>query len=57
VEVSNGFEKLAPVKEGAWKEMPAWRILFEPESRDEEMAEHAINNSLRRLPGMLNGLV
>ncbi len=57
VDIQNGFEKLAPVEPGSWRELPAWNILFQGETREEEMAETAINNALRRLPGMLNGLV
>src|SRR5690606_27874363 len=57
VDIGNGFEKLQAVKDGAWRETAAWRILFEPESRDEEMADHATQNALRRLPSMINGLV
>ena len=57
VDISNGFEKLAPVEPGSWRESPAWNILFQGETREEEMADTAISNTLRRLPGMINGLV
>lgn len=57
VGVENGFEKLEKVEAGAWRHIPAWEILFQGDTREEDMAEAAINTALRRMPGMLNGLV
>ena len=55
--IGNGFEKLAPVEPGSWRSLPAWNLLFQGETREEDIAEAAIAHALRRLPGMLNGLV
>lgn len=57
VDINNGFEKLAPVSSGAWKELSGWRMLFQSDTQEEEMAEAAVQHALRRLPGMVNGLV
>ncbi len=57
VGIETGFEKLEPVVPGSWRDTAAWKILFQGETREEEIAESAISNSLRRLPNMLTGLV
>ena len=55
--VNNGFEKLENVADGAWRELAGWRCLFDGETQEEEMAEAAFGNALRRLPSMLTGMV
>jgi HD-like signal output (HDOD) protein len=57
VDIGNGFEKLAPVKAESWRDLPGWNILFQGDTREEEIANAAVTTALRRLPGMLNGLV
>ncbi|WP_221030010.1 HDOD domain-containing protein [Actomonas aquatica] len=57
VEIGNGFEQLEPVEPGSWRDSAAWNILFQNDTREAEMAETSTKNALRRLPGMLNGLV
>lgn len=54
--IRGGFENIPPVRDGAWKALPGWKILYGDTAREARLAEAAIANTLRRLPILLSGL-
>jgi HD-like signal output (HDOD) protein len=51
-----GFEKVPPLSEAQWMELPGWKFLFHDEG-ESGIARAALAHSLQRLPSMLSGLV
>lgn len=54
--IRGGFENVPPVREGAWKDIAGWKILYGSATREARIAEAAIRNTLRRLPLILSGI-
>ncbi|ATC64238.1 histidine kinase [Nibricoccus aquaticus] len=55
--IPGGFEKVDPIPEDAWLELPGWKILYGTEERETRLARAALSNSVQRLPTVLSGLV
>ena len=55
--IPGGFEKVDPIADDAWLELPGWRILYGTGEKETRIARAALSNSVQRLPTMLNGLV
>jgi HD-like signal output (HDOD) protein len=55
--IPGGFEKVAPIKDDAWLELPGWKILYGTGEKETRIARAALNNSVQRLPTVLNGLI
>ena len=55
--ISNGFEKVDPVKTDSWMELEGWEILYGAEGSESALARAHIENALQRLPAMLGGLL
>jgi HD-like signal output (HDOD) protein len=55
--ITGGFEKVDPIEEDAWVNLPGWRILYGADGPESMLARAAIANSLQRLPLMLQGLL
>ncbi len=55
--IPGGFEKVDPIKDEAWLELPGWRILYGTGEKETRLARAALSNSVQRLPAVLNGLI
>lgn len=55
--IPGGFEKVDPIRDDAWLELPGWRILYGSGEKETRIARAALSNSVQRLPTVLNGLV
>jgi HD-like signal output (HDOD) protein len=55
--IAGGFEKVDPIPEDAWLELPGWKILYGTEEKETRIARAALSNSVQRLPTVLSGLV
>jgi HD-like signal output (HDOD) protein len=55
--IPGGFEKVAPIADDAWLELPGWKILYGTGEKETRIARAALSNSVRRLPTLLSGLV
>ncbi|WP_404423990.1 HDOD domain-containing protein [Nibricoccus sp. IMCC34717] len=55
--IPGGFEKVAPIQDDAWTEMPGWRILYGTGEKETRIARAALHNSVQRLPTVLSGLI
>jgi len=55
--IPGGFEKVAPIADDAWLELPGWKILYGTGEKETRLARAALSNSVQRLPTVLSGLV
>ncbi len=55
--IPGGFEKVDPIADDAWLELPGWRILYGTGEKETRIARAALSNSVQRLPTVLSGLV
>lgn len=54
--VRGGFENIPRIREGSWKQLSGWKILYGDGGPQTRIAENAIAQTFRRLPGVLAGL-
>jgi HD-like signal output (HDOD) protein len=52
-----GFEKVSPIPVDSWTQLDGWRILYGSNDDEARLARASLQNSLARLPAMLNGLL
>ena len=55
--IPGGFEKVDPIADDAWLQLPGWKILYGTEEKETRIARAALSNSVQRLPTVLSGLV
>ncbi|HEY9154845.1 MAG TPA: HDOD domain-containing protein [Opitutaceae bacterium] len=55
--IPGGFEKVDPITDDSWLELPGWRILYGTGEKETRIARAALSNSVQRLPTVLSGLV
>lgn len=55
--LTGGFEQVDPVAADAWLELPGWQILYGADGPESMLARASLQNSLQRLPSMLQGLL
>ena len=55
--IAGGFEKVDPIADDAWLNLPGWRILYGTGEKETRIARAALSNSVQRLPTVLNGLL
>lgn len=55
--IEGGFEKVPAIAEEAMTDLPAWQVLFGNGEKETRLAKAALQNSVRRLPTMLSGMI
>lgn len=55
--IESGFELVDPVPSDSWTQLDGWQILYGSNDNEARLARASLENSLRRLPAMLNGLL
>lgn len=53
----SGFERVMKPSPRAWEHVPGWEILYTGRAHEEGLARAAIENTIRRLPEQLSGLI
>jgi hypothetical protein len=55
--IESGFESVDPIPADAWTQIDGWQILYGSNDNEARLARASLQNSLGRLPAILNGLL
>ena len=55
--IAGGFEKVDPVVQDSWTNLPGWQILYGTNDGASKLARASLANTVRKLPAMLSGLL